>query len=38
MDDESYYAALVRMFEQALTAICGLPETEPTLFLERLNP
>jgi hypothetical protein len=38
MDDESYHAALVRMFDQALTAICGLPETQRAPFLERLNP
>lgn len=38
MDDESYYAALVRMFDQALTTICGLPETEREPFLKRLNP
>jgi hypothetical protein len=38
MEDENYYAALVRMFDQALTAICGLPESERTPFLDRLNP
>jgi hypothetical protein len=38
MDDESYYAALVCMFDQALTAICRLPETERTPFFERLSP
>ena len=31
MDDESYYAALVRMFNQALITICGLPEAERAL-------
>ena len=37
MDDESYYAALVRMFDQAVTAICGLPEAERAQLLERLE-
>jgi hypothetical protein len=37
MDDEGYYVALVRTFDQALTAICGLPEAERASFLERLN-
>jgi hypothetical protein len=37
MEDESYYVALVRMFDQALTGICELPEAERASFLERLN-
>src|SRR4029078_4343356 len=37
MDDENYYAALARMFDQALTAICGLPEAERASLLERLD-
>jgi hypothetical protein len=37
MDDEGYYAALVRMFDQALTAICALPVAERASFLERLD-
>ncbi len=37
MEDEGYYAALVRMFNQALTASCELPEAERASFLERLN-
>jgi hypothetical protein len=37
MEDESYYASLVRMFNQALITICGLPEAEREAFLERLN-
>jgi hypothetical protein len=35
MDD---YAALVRMFEQALTAVDRLPASERAFFYERLNP
>jgi hypothetical protein len=37
MEDESYYAALVRMFNQTLITICALPEAEREAFLERLN-
>jgi len=37
-DDEGYYAALVRMFEQALTAVERLPASERTSFYERLDP
>lgn len=37
MEDESYYVVLVRMFNQALTAICGLPQAERASFLERLD-
>jgi hypothetical protein len=37
MEDEGCYAALVRMFNQALITICGLPEAERASFLERLN-
>lgn len=37
IEDESYYAVLVRMFNQALTAICALPEAEGASFLERLD-
>jgi hypothetical protein len=38
MDDEGYYEALVRMFEQALTALERLPASERTSFYERLDP
>jgi len=38
MDDEGYYAALVRMFEQALTAVERLPASERASFYERLGP
>jgi len=37
MDNESYYTDLVGMFNQALTAIFGLPEAERVSFVERLN-
>jgi hypothetical protein len=38
MDDEGYYAALVRMFEQALTAVERLPASERASFHERIDP
>jgi hypothetical protein len=38
MDDEGYYTALVRMFEQALTAVDRLPASERASFYERLGP
>ena len=38
IDDEGYYAALVRMFEQALTAVETLPASERTSLYGRLNP
>ena len=38
MDDEGYYAALVRMFEEALTATERLPASERASFYERLDP
>ena len=38
IDDEGYYAALVRMFEQALTAVDRLPASERASFYERLDP
>ena len=37
MDDEGYYAALVRMFEQALTAVDRLSASERASFYERLD-
>lgn len=37
MDDEGYYDALVRMFEQALTIVAGLPDAQRETFLERLD-
>jgi hypothetical protein len=38
MDDEWYYAALVRMFKQALTAVEMLPIPDRASFYERLDP
>lgn len=37
MDDEGYYAALVRMFEQALTAVDRLPALERPSLYQRLD-
>ena len=37
MDDEAYYAALVRMFEQAQTAVDRLPALERPSICERLD-
>ncbi|WP_313953482.1 hypothetical protein [Accumulibacter sp.] len=37
MDNEGYYAALVRMFEQALKATLILPETQRDDLLDRLE-
>lgn len=37
LDDEGYYSALVRMFEQALKVVVNLPEPERESFLDRLD-
>ena len=37
LDDEGYYDALVRMFEQALKTVMALPETRRESFLGRLQ-
>ena len=37
MDDEGFYDALVRMFEQALKYVLALPEAQQTAFLARLD-
>jgi phage-related protein len=37
MDDEGFYDALVRMFEQALKYVLALPEGQPASFLGRLD-
>ena len=37
LDGDAYYGALVRMFEQALTMVAGLPEPQRATFLERLD-
>jgi len=36
-EDEGYYSALVRMFEQALKRTLSLPESERVPFLKRLH-
>jgi len=37
MDDEGYFNALVRMFEQALKSIVALESDQQTSFVERLE-
>ena len=37
MDDDGYFAALVRMFAQALTSVTALPEPDRGLMLARLD-
>jgi hypothetical protein len=37
MDDEGFYDALMRMFEQALKYVQALPEAQQTAFLTRLD-
>jgi hypothetical protein len=37
LEDEGYYSALVRMFEQALKQTLSLPESERAPFLKRLR-
>ena len=37
MDDEGYFNALVRMFEQALKAIAALEPEQQAVFVERLE-
>jgi hypothetical protein len=37
MDDEGFYAALVRMFEQALKYVLALPKKQQAGFLRRLD-
>jgi hypothetical protein len=37
MDDEGFYDALVRMFEQALKYVLALPEAQQAAFLTRLD-
>jgi hypothetical protein len=37
MDDEGYFDAVVRMFEQALKYVIILPETKRQPFIERLE-
>lgn len=37
MDDEGFYGALVRMFEQALKYVLALPKAQQAAFLARLD-
>ncbi|WP_201765147.1 hypothetical protein [Acidithiobacillus caldus] len=37
MDDEAYFNALVRMFEQALKAVVALESSQQDAFVERLE-
>lgn len=37
MDDEGYFSALVRMFEQALKYVLALPKAQQAPFLDRLD-
>lgn len=37
MDDEGFYSALVRMFEQALKYVLALPKAQQATFLTRLD-
>ncbi|QBI05321.1 hypothetical protein EYF70_27105 [Pseudoduganella albidiflava] len=37
MDDEGFYDALMRMFEQALKYVTALPAVQQTAFLARLD-
>lgn len=37
MDDDGFYDALVRMFEQALKYVLALPAAQQTSFLTRLD-
>jgi len=37
LDDAGYYSALVRMFEQALKVVVGLPAPQRETFLDRLD-
>lgn len=37
LDDEAYLSALVRMFEQALSAVATLPETQRPALWTRLQ-
>ena len=37
MEDEGYFAALIRMYERSLEIVSSLPPAERTNYLERLN-
>jgi hypothetical protein len=37
MEDESYFAALIRMYDRSLTFVLNLPRAERSTYLERLD-
>jgi len=37
MEDESYFAALIRMYGRSLEFVSNLPAAERTTYLERLD-
>jgi hypothetical protein len=37
MEDESYFAALIRMYEQSLNFVSSLPPAERSTYLDRLD-
>jgi hypothetical protein len=37
MEDESYFVALIRMYDRALTCVSKLPPAERTTYVERLD-
>jgi hypothetical protein len=37
MEDESYFAALIRMYDRSLKFVLGLPPAERATYLERLD-
>jgi hypothetical protein len=37
MEDDAYFAALVRMYEQALKSLVGLPDDDRDVFIARLD-
>jgi hypothetical protein len=37
MEDEGYFAALIRMYERSLEIVSSLPAAERTTYLERLD-
>jgi hypothetical protein len=37
MDDEKYFAALIRMYGQSLEIVSSLPPAERSTYLERLD-
>ena len=37
MEDESYFVALIRMYDQSLKFVLNLPPAERSTYLERLD-